>query len=449
MRITHIASEIAPIAKAGGLGDVLYGLSKALIKRGEEVEIILPKYDHINWGPLGTLPSITVLENEKHHICPMFKASLDGIPLILIEHNYFNRGTIYSAPDDNDRFLFFSLAAMIYLQDRIQPPPDVLHAHDWPAATAVTLYHHTFALKHLRIPKTVLTIHNIEHQGRATLKNLTKIGAGDLYNFLQDPRDPRLVNLLKGGILTSTALNTVSPTYACEIRTPQYGFGLEKIIDDHSQKLQGILNGIDTDYWNPKSDPHIPHHYDAYNFAQKVLNKSALPLPPSEKPLVAVISRLAPQKGPDYILQAIDYLLPLGIQLAILGEPTSETRHVFETLPSHPNLFTHFIFDNSLAHKTFAAADYILIPSNFEPCGLTQMIGMRYGAIPIARATGGLKDTISSSKNGYLFHSQDDFILTLNKTLTFPSKTLVQAAMLENHSWESSAQKYLSLYKKE
>ncbi|MCH9613209.1 MAG: Glycogen synthase [Chlamydiia bacterium] len=446
MRITHVSSEIAPLAKAGGLGDVLYGLSKALIKSGEEVEIILPKYSHVDFGPLGTLPPITVLEDGKHYTCAMHKADLDGIPLILIEHPYFERGTIYGEADDNDRFLFFSLAAMIYLQDRIQPPPHILHLHDWPTSAASLLYTHTFALKHLRIPKVILTIHNIEHQGRCNLDNLEKIGIPDLHNNLLDPRDPRLINLLKGGIETSTVFTTVSPSYAAEIRTPDFGFGLENIIEANAGKLHGILNGIDMDYWNPKTDPHIKHHYDAYSLDQKKHNREAFPLPTSDRPLIAIISRLAPQKGPEYILEAIDFFLERGCAIALLGEPTPETRHSFETLPKHPHLFTHFTFDNALAHQTFAAADYILIPSNFEPCGLTQMIGMRYGAIPIARATGGLKDTIKHTVNGYLFHDHEDFLQTLEHALTLPTQEMIKTAMLEDHSWKTSAQKYLELY---
>lgn len=446
MRITHISSEIAPIAKAGGLGDVLYGLSKALIKNGEEVEIILPKYSHVDYGPLGALPSIKVLEDGIHHTCQMYKASLDNIPLCLIEHAYFDRGTIYGEADDNDRFLFFSLAAMIYLQDRIQPSPHVLHLHDWPAAAASFLYTNVFALKHLRIPKVILTIHNIEHQGRCNLDNLEKIGIPDLYKDLIDPRDPRLVNLLKGGIESATAFTTVSPTYAAEIRTSKFAFGLEKVIETNAGKLHGILNGIDTDYWNPQTDPHITAHYDANSLKQKKQNRESFPLPLTDRPLVAVISRLAPQKGPEYILKAIPFLLEKGISVALLGEPSPETRHDFASLPKHPNLFTHFTFDNVLAHRTFAAADYILIPSNFEPCGLTQMIGMRYGAIPVARATGGLKDTIKHTVNGYLFHDQSDFLSILEHVLDFPTKEMMKTAMLEDHSWKSSAQKYLKLY---
>lgn len=448
MLISHIATEFAPIAKAGGLGDVVAGLSRACAEKGEAVEVILPHYAFLpDYAPLEE--EFHIFEEGKPRPFTVQKGSMNNVTLYFIEYQpYFGRQNIYGEPDDTERFIFFCVAALQFLYER-GDPIDVLHLHDWPAALAALLYNEVYALHHLYIGKTLLTIHNLEHQGKCPEESLTRIGLSNQLDPLRDPVNPRLINLLKAGLLNVSQATTVSPTYAQEIQHTDKGCNLQNIVHN---RVIGILNGIDTDYWNPATDPHIPVHYDLHNIAKKKKNRSALSkqlgLQESTQPLFIAICRLVPQKGPDAIAKAIHHILENNAQFVLLGTPDPETAKLFTPFKNSPNFFAKYTFDEPLAHLAYAAADFILIPSTFEPCGLSQLIAMRYGTIPIARKTGGLADTVVHGKNGYVFESPTDLLPTIDRALTHgPSPSLIEEGMRADHSWATSAAKYLHLYR--
>ncbi|MBP9841580.1 MAG: glycogen/starch synthase [Simkaniaceae bacterium] len=451
MRIIHVATELAPIAKVGGLADVVYGLSKELLRQGHDVSIILPFYPCLKHLDIKQFGEITIQEEGHRRFNRIFTSSYEGIRLFLIEEpRYFDRSIIYGEIDDNDRFIYFSLAAMEVLNLQ-EDPIDVLHVHDWPAALCIPLYCNTYAEEHLIIKCTVLTIHNIQHQGRCNIENLHKIGIASFYDFLIDPLNPRLANLLKGAITYADVVTTVSPSYLKEIQKEEMGFGLSALVNASLAKFYGILNGIDSTYWDPEHDPYLFETYNTHTLSHKKVNRRLLSaeikLPSQDTPLFVAITRLASQKGPDSLYRGIQHVLDQGCQFILLGIPTQETEDLFYQLPKHPNLYIHLGYDERLAHLTYAAADYILIPSHFEPCGLTQMIAMQYGTIPIARRTGGLADTIKHQKTGYLFNKEEEFLPMIDQAIQgHPHFSFREEGMHEDFSWRRSAEKYLHLY---
>ncbi|NGX38754.1 MAG: Glycogen synthase [Chlamydiae bacterium] len=468
LEVVHIASEFAPFAKAGGLGDATSSLCKALAKTGHNVSIFLPKYDLFS-GKMDKLDkSFSVKENGVEIPCTLWLSEFGGTRIFLIDANhpkkYFQRKTIYGEQDDTERFLFFCKAVAKVIKQREQLP-DVLHLHDWPAA-ALPLF-----LQENKPEKLVLTIHNLAHQGQcspAALENLGYTKKED--SLLDDPIFSDTINLLKGAIYAADAVTTVSPTYMEEIQTAEGGRGLEHALADNKKKLTGILNGVDTDYWNPATDPLIHSHYTAeMPFHAKFDNKRELQqqlgLAPEHKPLVVSVTRLAPQKGTDLIEYGIEKTASLGGQFALLGStPDPEIKQQFIKLKKHYEGFGNVVilldYDEPLSHLFFAASDMLLMPSIFEPCGLTQMIALRYGSIPLVRETGGLKDTIfdperSDEPNGFTFSIPDNkgvasvlersFALYHDKPLEW--QALVTRAMEIDVSWKTSAKKYLEIYK--
>lgn len=491
MHIIHVTSELNPIAKVGGLADVVYGLSKQLIKNGHFVEIILPKYDTIDYSALKKLKvefrELWSFEGPYQFSNTFWSAELENLKIILMEahhpQNYFNRRTIYGCPDDNDRFIYFARTAMEYLY-KSGKKPDILHLHDWPTALMAPLYKEMYVPLGLHLSGIVLTIHNLEHQGKCAPFNLTKAGLqGEDYlteSTMQDPHNEDNINLLKGGIVYADAVTTVSPTYEKEIKTEPSGCGLNKTLNKYASKITGILNGIDEDFWNPATDPHLKKNYETHTpDMQTVLNakeknrnsiKMQHGLTLENVPLVISITRLVPQKGPELILQGLLHTLEVGGQFILLGSaPDPDTYLHFTSIKnSHPkghNLILCFDKDEALAHHLFAAADMIIIPSLFEPCGLTQMIALRYGTVPIVRKTGGLADTIFDidtsehpvhERNGYTFDSPNTEGITkaLDRALTCFNEdkkkwhTLMQQGMRYDFSWAHETQAYISIYEK-
>ena len=486
MVIAHLTTELAPIAKVGGLGDVVTGLSKALKSLGQKVKVILPFYDQIDRSHLENLKK--ALEWEKGAI---YSAQYQGISLILITLSektaVLQWKEIYSGKEDIKRFSRFTQAALEYLL-KSGKRLEILHLHDWPTALAASLYYAHYRSQGLNIGKVVLTLHNMEYQGVCSLKELEPLGLApsffSKYSKMRDLRNPTCLNLLKGGLLDADFLTTVSPTYAQEILGKE-GFGLESILEERKETLRGILNGIDETYWNPETDPFLAKNYPPNplflnEIAQaKKENREALELLCKKKngeglsdkqgPLFTSISRLTRQKGPKWIEWGIEYVLKKGGTFILLGssiEPDlkKEFACLEEKYRDHPRAFLHFSFDEKLAHLMYAAADCIFIPSLFEPCGLTQMIALRYGTIPIVHQVGGLRDTVFDidhpcmpleKRNGYTFNhlSFETLQHCFNRVFTdYQShknkwEQMQKNGLRRDWSWKSSAQKYLDLYR--
>ncbi len=491
MRIVHLAAEFAPIAKAGGLGEVVVGLARELSRASEQVDVIIPKYDFID--PKNFLhlklevPDFKSLENNKLHRNAMWSAENEQCRLHLLESRhasgYFHRRKIYGCEDDIARFLYFSRAALEYLKLK-KEPIDILHLHDWHVAVCAPLVRDLFA-KELQVKKIVLTIHNVEYQGKCASADLDAIGLnGPEYldrNKLQDdnPSFPESINLLKGGIVYSDAVVAVSPTYAKEILTPEIGFNLDPTLRKQKAKLTGILNGIDQKLWDPSSDPHLSAHFDSNStppaiIAAKEANKKALAklysVDAEKKPWIGAVTRLVPQKSPELLEEALKKTLQLnGVYILLGSSPISEIQQHFDLLQAHykqnPQLILQFNYNEPLAHQIYAALDFLLVPSHFEPCGLTQLIAMRYGTIPIVRSTGGLKDTVFDwqdasvpiqKRNGFAFEKAT--VSSMNAALeravglfhedSAARQTLIRNGIKIDSSWVKPAQEYLKLYQR-
>lgn len=489
MRIVQIATECAPIAKVGGLADVVYGLSRALRKQGHHVEVLLPKYDCINYSELTELKvhkrQIWSFENNHRYNNTIWSAKIHDLPLFLLETHhplfYFTRSMIYGCPDDNDRFLYFCRASMEYLLQSGEEI-DIIHTHDWPTAAISILHKKMYKALNMKAKSTVLTIHNLEHQGRISPSNLTKIGLrGETFlneDEMQDPLIAGNLNLMKGGIKYADAITTVSPTYKKEIETSEGGRGLDSFIKKYTGKITGILNGLDEDFWNPSQDRYLIKRYPekctplSKVFEAKKENREYLTqhllLEKKNTPLVASIGRLVMQKAPHLILHALHRTLELGGQFILLGTPMdAESKALVEKarkeITGNKNALLHLQYDEALSHQLFAAADLFIIPSLFEPCGLTQMIALKYGAIPIARQTGGLSDTVFdieqdeipfARRNGFTFEFPDSQGVTwaLNRAFDYlqnrpkAREDLVRSALHSNFSWEKAAGEYAKIY---
>lgn len=492
MHIIQIASEIAPIAKVGGLGDVVYGLSQELCKQGHTVEIILPKYDCLLYDQLHYLQveqrELWSFDGPYQFNNTIWSANYDGLKLLFVEphhpHYFFSRGTIYGCHDDIDRFIYFSRVAIEYLY-KSNKRVDAIHVHDWPTALIPVLYKEMYQPLGYEVKGTVLTIHNVEHQGRCSPFNLARAGLhAEKYlspETLGDPHLPNHVNLLKGGVVYADQVTAVSPNYGKEIQTAEGGFGLNEVLVKHQKKITGILNGIDENYWNPKKDPYLFSNYETHSVSKKNLPAvieskeeckkqlwKRLGLKSSSAPLVATVARLVPQKSPSLIKHALLRTLEKGGQFALLGSsPIPEIQREFEELQNQlkesGNAAICMEKDEGLAHEIFAASDMFIIPSLFEPCGLTQLIALRYGSVPIARVTGGLADTVFDidtakipleERNGFTFDFPDesgvDWALDRALNCYMHERDKWDALMIQgmqiDFSWKQSAQQYIEIY---
>lgn len=491
MKIVQLATEFAPLAKVGGLGEVLLGLSRELTRIGEQVEVILPKYDFIDLKKISHLklevPDFKCLESGNLHANAMWSGLAEDCHIHLLEARhpagYFHRGKIYGSDDDVARFLYFSRACVEYLKLKNEPI-DILHLHDWHVSGAALLVKDLF---HLPIKSIVLTIHNAEYQGQCAPWNLDAIGLkGSDYlvkEKLQDdqpnqPNQSGTINLLKGGIVYSDAIVAVSPTYAKEIVSTDTGHHIDKTFRKYQSKLSGILNGIDQKIWDPKNDPILPKPYspessikvilEAKQAAREAIQKR-FNLAKNSRPWIGSITRLVPQKGPALIEEGIRQTLELGGTFLLLGSsPAPKIQEHFEMVKKNyegnNRVLFHFTYDESLSHLLYGALDFILVPSVYEPCGLTQLIAMRYGTIPIVRSTGGLKDTVFDcedskipiqQRNGFTFQQAKpaDLTAALQRAIHhFRSDPATFQAMIQRNlridcSWKKPAQDYLRLYK--
>ncbi|KAJ0018016.1 hypothetical protein Pint_10039 [Pistacia integerrima] len=485
LHIIHIAAEMAPVAKVGGLGDVVTGLCKALQKRGHLVEIVLPKYDCMQYDRVVNMRALDVVV-ESYFDGRLFKnkiwvGTVEGLPVYFVEplhpDKFFWRRQFYGEHDDFKRFSFFSRAALELLL-QAGKKPDIIHCHDWQTAFVAPLYWDLYAPKGLNSARICFTCHNFEYQGTAPASALASCGL-DVQQLnrpdrMQDNSSHDRVNPIKGAVVFSNIVTTVSPSYAQEVRTAEGGRGLHSTLNFHSKKFVGILNGIDTDAWNPATDTTLEVQYNANNLQGKAENKLALrrhlglSSADTRQPLVGCITRLVPQKGVHLIRHAIYRTLELGGQFVLLG--SSPVPHIQSEFEGIANQFQHhdhirliLKYDESLSHSIYAASDMFIIPSIFEPCGLTQMIAMRYGSIPITRKTGGLNDSVFDVdddtipfqyRNGYTFLYPDEQGVNRALERAFSNyrnnpeswHQLVYKVMNMDWSWETSALQYEELY---
>ncbi len=466
MQIIHITSEFAPLAKEGGLGDVVYGLTKQLAKQVPNTSVILPKY-----------PYLTKKKLSGFKICkktPLFNAFVklhEGITIYLIEpkqRGYFLQKGIYGGKKEFERFWNFCVCASKFLETHLLEKTSIktiIHVHDWVTAPLLNM------IKLKKSNTSVLTIHNMQHQGSITNTQFRSIkNQQDLYTpaSLQDPHIKNRVNLLHSGILLADIVTTVSPNYMKEIQTKPHGFGLDGVLRKNKSKLHGILNGIDSEYWNPKKDLFLSHVFSSSSSInkdkEKNLNALKKKFPDLElkRPLISCITRLVSQKGPELIKEGAIFAQKNNTSFFLLAStPDPKLKVEFHKLKKQleskgSSSQFQFEFDEELAHLLYAASDIMLIPSLFEPCGLTQLISMKYGTIPIAHRVGGLCDTIINEKNGFLFNkpTKEVFLKTLQKAVNcFENeksswKQLQLNGIKSDFSWNKSASKYLQLYRK-
>lgn len=475
LHIAIVCPEIVPFAKTGGLADMVSSLARALVGLGQRVTLIMPAYRAVlkSGLPLGdTGERLVVSIAGRQEEAQLLSAMLgDQIPVYLIRADrYFDRDYLYGSPegdypDNAERFSFFA-RAVLELLGRMALP-DILHAHDWQAALAVAL----LKTQPERYPglasvRTVLTIHNLGYQGLFPSSQWDVLG---LDSSLFNPDCLEFwgkINFLKAGVVFADALTTVSPTYAQEIQTPEYGFGLEGVFQRRSADLTGILNGADYGVWNPAEDPHIVQRYAAGNNSGKQACKADLQkmfgFPPDPGiPLIGTVSRLASQKGFDLVQAVFDTLLQRNLQFVLLGTGDKSYEDYFRAAAKrYPGkVGVRIAHEESLAHKIIAGADMFLMPSHYEPGGLTQLYSLKYGTIPIVRITGGLKDTIeefdpgTGKGTGFCFEPYDASALltALSRACAVFSNKLWWTALMKNamaadYSWSRSARQYLALY---
>ncbi len=475
-KILFVGAEVMPFAATGGLGDVLGSLPQALKEAaGEAVDIrvVLPLYDAIGADVRKEMHEEAIFTVElawRHQYCGVYSLVRNGVTYYFIDNEYyFRRGVLYGQFDDGERYAYFCKAVLEMLR-QLDWYPDILHAHDWQSALAVVYLrvHYASEPAYAGI-KSIFTIHNIEYQGKYSFSILEDVFAlgTDQYHLMQYDG---CINLMKGAIVCADKVSTVSPRYAEEIRTPAYSHKLFYILNDCAGKLCGILNGIDTQYYNPAADTVLKRTYDENSFrAGKAANKSALQkeigLPErADVPMLAVISRLASHKGVDLISSISDRLMrEHDLQLVVLGKGEPQYEEFFRWLEGmYPRKVRALMtYDRDLSKRIYAASDLFLMPSRSEPCGLSQMIASRYGSVPIVRETGGLYDSIKGywnrngeiMGNGFTFsdYSADQLLertcaaLDLYRdTETFDA--LVRKVMQTDFSWRVSAGKYLDVY---
>ena len=485
MYIVQVASECAPVIKAGGLGDVVYGLSRELELQGHCVELILPKYDcmrydHI-WGLHTAYEGLNVPWYGASITCTVHCGWVHGRLCFFIEPHsqdmFFHRGCYYGCNDDPMRFAFFSKAALEFLL-RSNKRPDVIHCHDWQTGLVPVMLFEIYKYGGMEYQRVLYSIHNFKHQGFGGTEILQATGLNRpeyyfQYDRLRDNFNPFSLNFMKGGINYANHVNTVSPNHAWEAQNGDQGFGLGHTLYLNQHKFTGILNGIDYDLWNPEIDRYIPQHYSISTFEDKAFNqkelRAKLLLQESDKPILSFIGRLDDQKGVHLVHHAMYYALSRGAQFVLLGSATDQRIndwfwHEKLHLNDNPDIHLELSFNEELAHLIYAGADMIVVPSNFEPCGLTQMIGMKYGTVPIVRGVGGLVNTVfdwdydqehaPEERNGFVFFQTDQFALesAINRALdiwnqqpeTF--KRIAQQGMQYDYSWYHPGQAYVEIY---
>ncbi|MEM9152887.1 MAG: glycogen synthase GlgA [Cyanobacteria bacterium P01_F01_bin.3] len=485
MYIVQIASECAPVIKAGGLGDVVYGLSREIDCREHCVEVVLPKYDcmrydHV-WGMHQAYRDLYVPWNGGVIHCSVDCGWVHGQLCFFIEphsvENFFNRGKYYGEWDDQVRFAFFSKAALEFLL-KSGKRPDVIHCHDWQTGLIPVMLYEMYAHHGMGNQRVCYSIHNFKHQGVWSTDILSATGLNRISYYasrdrLGDNNNAGSINMMKGGIVYANYVNTVSPHHAWEARFTDIGCGLQPTLEEHQGKFGGILNGVAYDVWDPKVDTSLPVNYGISDFEGKQINKKALRerflLAAGDKPIVAFIGRLDQQKGVHQVHHGLYYSLANDAQFVLLGSASEPGLndwfwHEKIHLNENPDCHLEIGYNEELAHLIYAAADIMIVPSNYEPCGLTQIISLKYGTVPVVRGVGGLVNTIfdwdydeahqPSERNGFVFYENDAVALesALGRALNLYHKepelfeSLAKQGMDCDYSWKKPGDQYEGVY---
>ena len=471
------AAEAVPFAKTGGLADVAGVLPRFLAAAGHDVRVVMPRYYGIDRDNLTDLGALGVPMGVIGELwCGVFEGRLPNsdVPIYFLDYEqYYGRKGLYNEPggggylDNDNRFTLLSRGAL-QICKRLDFAPDIVHCNDWHTA-AIPVFLNTLYRDdlHLGDAASVLTIHNMQYQGRyySGLMNVLDVGWKH-FNHLELEFDDQ-VNLLKGGISHATLWNAVSPRYAWELRTPAFGHDLDGVARDRERDLRGILNGIDYDEWNPATDPHLPAHYDVDDLSGKAKCKAALQremgLPVRDVPLIGIVSRLVHQKGVDILADALPRILDLDVQFVLLGSGEKPAEERFRAIAAEgwPNFACHIGYSNPLAHRIEAGCDLYVMPSRFEPCGLNQMYSLRYGTLPIVHGVGGLDDTVDNhvegTHHGTGFKFHDLHADAVFDTVGWAVHTwyerrdafnaMVERAMLERFTWKDAADAYVAMYR--
>lgn len=485
MYVIHITPEMAPVAKVGGLGDVVSGLGRETEIRGNTVEYILPKYDCMRYDHVYCMDKcyedLWVPWFDSAIPCDIWAAKVHDRKCYFIEpksnDNFFNRGKFYGDKDDIYRYAFFSRAALEFIF-KSGKTPEIIHCHDWQTGLVPVMLYEIYQHIGLHHSRVCYTIHNFKHQGICGESVLHAAGLGrpDYYmhhDRLHDNVNPQAINLMKAGIVYSNFVTTVSMKHSIEAKDEDQGYGLGPTLQIHHQKFGGVLNGVDYNVWNPEIDNYIPQKYSVKNINGKYANKAALRdrllLEDNHKPIVAYVGRLDHQKGLDLILHSIFHAISNGCQFVLLGSsPDQAVNNNFwrikNELNENPNVHLEIGFNEELAHLIYAGSDMMIVPSLFEPCGLTQLIALKYGTIPIVRAVGGLADTVFdkdfceykalNERNGFVFHQAD--VAGINSAMDraiglyydYPEdfRNLMLNGMNYDYSWNYPGENYVNIY---
>jgi starch synthase len=469
LKVVVATAELAPFAKIGGVADVAAALSKELRHLGHDVRVVLPRYRNVDIGRHGLKPVVANLQvplGTDKMPATVYEGRLGDLIVYFVDcPPLYDRDGMFGFGDDDARAVFFSRAVLEMLP-QLEFKPDVIHSHDWFPALVPNLLDRVYTSDFYSDIATALTIHNLSAQGVFGFGALMLAGLQE-WGLLKlgFPGLDNIVNMLGRGIHNADVVNTVSERYAKEIQTPEYGEGMDEMLRRNTHKLHGIVNGIDYEIFDPERDPHIPHHYSSDAPQGKALDRAALRaelgLEDAAQPLCAIVSRFYDVKGLDLIEQAAPKLLALGLQLVVIGTGDRRYEDMFRRWAAeHPHQVSVSIgFDAALAQRIYAGADMLWMPSRFEPCGLAQLIALRYGTIPVVRATGGLADTVrdydpvNETGNGFRFEAYDPWqffaaVVRAAETFRHPKSWswLVQHDMREDVSWTRSAQRYAQLY---
>ncbi|MBI3313004.1 MAG: glycogen synthase GlgA, partial [Candidatus Omnitrophica bacterium] len=469
MKIVYVASEAVPFAKTGGLADVIGALPHEIRLLGHETSVFLPRYKSVNlekWGFAPVIDRFEIPVGTEKESGRVFKATLaSGVDAYVIDHpEFFMRDGLYGTalgdyPDNDRRFVFFQRAVLETL-DQLNIKPDIIHCHDWQTGLIpVYLKTHYGDRPIFKKTKTVFTIHNLGYQGNFPPDSLPVTGFGWELFKLEKLEFYGKISFLKGGLVYADILTTVSERYAKEIQTKEFGCGLEGVLSKRKDMLLGIVNGIDYEEWNPETDKELSARYNFHKISHKEANKHELQKEnglkiDSKIPILGLVTRLVDQKGIDILIPALEEISSSGIQFVLLGTGEEKYHQVFRDIAkkNRGKFGIHILFDSTMAKRIYAGCDMMLFPSYYEPCGLGQMIALRFGTIPVARATGGLADTIQEFHpetglgNGFLFaeYSSEAFIGAVRKAVSiFHNEKnwarLVKNAMESDFSWKASA----------